>query len=100
MRTVASYAPGRALLRRAGVAPAQYQLLMRLFASLGERQELFGSLGLDRHAMRLTSIMLLLPGALLALMAFGDMSLAIFSMRVLAFLSFILLLLIVMEAAK
>lgn len=100
MRTIASFPIGRALLRRAGVSPAQYQLLVDLFGQLGERKELFGSLGLDRHAMRLTSLMLLLPGGFLALMALGDLPLGVYSLRVLSFSSFILLLLIVMEAAN
>ncbi len=100
MRTPASWAAGRASLTTLGVSPRQYQLLVNLFESLGERKELFGSLGLDRHAMRLTALMLLLPGALFALMAFDASPLAVFNMRVLAFSSFVLLLLIVMEAAN
>lgn len=100
MKTPASFAAGRAILTSLHVSPSQYQLLVDLFESLGERKELFGSLGLDRHAMRLTALMLLLPGALFALMAFGPAPLAVFNMRVLAFSSFVLLLLIVMEAAN
>jgi hypothetical protein len=88
------------MLRRVGVVPAQYQLLVDLFQSLGERKELVGSLGLDRHAMRLTSLMLLLPGALFALSAIGPASLASFNLTVLALSSFVLLLLVVMEAAN
>jgi hypothetical protein len=83
-----------------GVVPAQYQLLVDLFESLGERKELFGSLGLDRHAMRLTSLMLLLPGALFALLAFAPSPLGSYNLTVLALSSFVLLLLVVMEAAN
>jgi hypothetical protein len=83
-----------------GVVPAQYQLLVDLFQSLGERKELVGSLGLDRHAMRLTSLMLLLPGALFALLAFAPSPLGSYNLTVLALSSFVLLLLVVMEAAN
>jgi hypothetical protein len=100
VKTPASFAAGRAILTSLRISPSQYQLLVDLFDSLGERKELFGSLGLDRHAMRLTALMLILPGALFALMAFGSAPLAVFNLRVLAFSSFLLLLLIVMEAAN
>jgi hypothetical protein len=100
VRTPASFAAGRAILTRLRVSPRQYQLLVDLFESLSERKEIFGSLGLDRHAMRLTALMLLLPGALFALMAFGSAPLAVFNIRVLAFSTFLILLLIVMEAAN
>lgn len=100
MRTPASFAIGRTLLARVGVSPSQYQLLVDLFETLGERKELFGNLGMDRHAMRLTTLALVLPGGLLALTAFGSSSLASYNMAVLALSSLVLVLLLVMEASN
>jgi hypothetical protein len=101
VKTPASFRVGRVLVARAGVHPAQYQLLVDLFQSLGERKELVGNLGMDRHAMNLTSVGLLLPGAFMALFGFfGDMPLARYNMVTLGFSAFVLMVLLVMEAAN
>ena len=100
MTTIASFAAGRTVLRWLGVSPAQYQLLVDLFDTLGDRKELLGNLGMDKHAMQLTTLTLVVPGGLLALMAFGSMSLASFNMLSLAFSSMLLCLILVNEAAN
>ena len=100
MTTLASSAAGRAILVRMGVQPAQYDVLVKLFRALGDRKELTGNLGMDRHAMQLTSASLLLPGALLALIGFGRISLAQFDVLALAMSSLLLIMLLVLEAAN
>lgn len=100
MTTVASFAAGRAVLARLGVQPAQYGVLVGLFATLGERKELTGNLGMDRHAMQLTSYWLLIPGAFMALMGFGPVRLAQYHLVTLSISSIILAMLLVMEAAN
>ena len=80
MKTLASFGAGRTLLTAVGVQPRQYQVLVDLFGTLGERKELLGNLGMDRHAMNLTSLGLLIPGGFIALFAFGGGSLAAFNM--------------------
>ena len=84
MKTLASFGAGRTLLAAVGVQPRQYQVLVDLFGTLGERKELLGNLGMDRHAMNLTSLGLLIPGGFVALFAFGGGSLATFNMITLA----------------
>jgi hypothetical protein len=100
VRTLASFGAGRRVLSALGAQPRQYQLLIDLFGVLGERKELLGNLGMDRHAMNLTSLGLLLPGVLLALLAFGPMPLAQYNMATLAVSSLVLMLLLVMEASN
>jgi hypothetical protein len=100
VKTLASFGAGRTLLAAAGVHPQQYQVLIDLFGTLGERKELLGNLGMDRHAMNITSLGLLLPGAIFALFAFGDGTLAMFNMITLAVSSVVLLMLLVMEASN
>ncbi len=100
MKTLASFRWGRGLLTACGVHPQQYQVLVDLFGTLGERKELLGNLGMDRHAMNITSLGLLIPGALIALIAFGGGSLATFNMITLALSSLMLLMLLVMEASN
>ena len=100
MKTLASFGAGRTLLAAVGVQPRQYQVLVDLFGTLGERKELLGNLGMDRHAMNLTSLGLLIPGGFIALLAFGEGSLATFNMITLAVSSLVLLMLLVMEASN
>jgi hypothetical protein len=100
VKTLASFSAGRAALAAAGVHPQQYQVLVDLFGTLGERKELLGNLGMDRHAMNLTSLGLLVPGGFLALLALGDWSLAMFNMITLAVSSLVLFMLLVMEASN
>jgi hypothetical protein len=88
------------LLRPFGVQPRQYQQLVGLFRTLGERQELSGNIGMDRHAMQLTTLSLVLPGGFLALLAFGRGSLASFDLTVLTVSSFVLFMLLTIEAAN
>ncbi|MCC7009942.1 MAG: hypothetical protein IT184_14140 [Acidobacteria bacterium] len=87
-----------ALLTRAGVSPAQWRQLMALFRMLGERREMLGSLATDPHALRLTTYMLVLPGALLPLIAFGGGTLASYDLITLSITSIMLVLLLVPEA--
>jgi hypothetical protein len=82
------------------VPPPQYAVLVRLFATLGERKELTGNLGMDRHAMQLTSYWLLLPGGFMALMGLGPVRLAQYDLVTLSISSVILAMLLVMEAAN
>jgi hypothetical protein len=100
MKALASFGAGRTLLTSFGIHPGQYQVLVDLFGTLGERKELLGNLGMDRHAMNLTSLGLLVPGGFLALLAFGDGSLAMFNMITLAVSSLVLFMLLVMEASN
>lgn len=100
MKTLASFAGGRRALAAVGVQPTQYQLLIDLFAALGERKELMGNLGMDRQAMQLVSYMLLLPGIAFALMALAPMSLATYEITVIAASSAVLLLLLITEASN
>jgi hypothetical protein len=100
MKTLASFGAGRTLLSAVGVQPRQYQLLVDLFGTLGERKELLGNLGTDKHAMNLTSLGLLFPGAVVALFAFAEGSLATFNMITLAMSSLVLFMLLVMEASN
>jgi hypothetical protein len=100
VKTLASFRSGRALLTAAGVHSQQYQVLVDLFGTLGERKELLGNLGMDRHAMNITSLGLLIPGGFIALLAFGSGSLATFNMITLAFSSLLLVMLLVMEASN
>jgi hypothetical protein len=100
VKTLASFRSGRALLTAAGVHPEQYQLLVDLFGTLGDRKELLGNLGMDRHAKNITSLGLLIPGGFIALIAFGSGSLATFNMVTLALSSLMLLMLLVMEASN
>ena len=100
MKTLATFGAGRTLLTVVGVQPRQYQVLVDLFGTLGERKELLGNLGMDRHAMNLTSLGLLIPGGILALLAFGEWSLATFNMITLAVSSLMLFMLLVMEASN
>jgi hypothetical protein len=88
------------MLAAVGVHPQQYQVLVDLFGTLGERKELLGNLGMDRHAMNLTSLGLLIPGAILALFAFGSGSLATFNIITLAMSSVMLSMLLVLEASN
>ena len=100
MKTIASFTTGRRILAAVGVQPRQYQLLVDLFGTLGKRMELVGNLGMERHAMNVSVLGLLFPGALFALFAFGSGSLAAFNMMTLAVSSLVLFLLIVMEASN
>jgi hypothetical protein len=100
MKTLASFAGGRRALAAVGVQPTQYQLLIDLFAALGERKELTGNLGMDRQALQLVGFMLLLPGAMFALLAFAPISLASYEITVLSASSAVLLLLLVTEASN
>jgi hypothetical protein len=100
VKTLASFGAGRALLSAVGVQPRQYQLLVDLFGTLGERKELLGNLGMDKHAMNLTSLGLLIPGGFLALLGFGGGSLAMFNLITLAVSSLVLFMLLVMEASN
>jgi hypothetical protein len=88
------------VLSAVGVQPRQYRLLVELFGQLGERKELLGNLGTDRHAMNLTSLGLLLPGLIVALFAFGPGSLASFNMMTLAMSAMVLVMLLVMEGGN
>jgi len=98
--TLASFGAGRTMLTAVGVQPRQYQVLVDLFGALGERKELLGNLGMDRHAMNITSLGLLIPGGLFALFAFREGSLAAFNMITLALSSLVLLMLLVLEASN
>lgn len=100
MKTLASFSAGRMLLARVGVAPRQYQILVDLFGALGERKELLGNLGMDAHALQLTSLGLLLPAAIIALFAFGPGSLASYNLMTLGVTSLVLFIVLVMEAAN
>jgi hypothetical protein len=100
VKTLASFGAGRTLLAAVGVQPRQYQVLVDLFGTLGERKELLGNLGMDPHAMNITSLGLLIPGGLVALFAFGGGSLAAFNMITLALSSLVLFMLLVMEASN
>jgi hypothetical protein len=91
---------GASLLRPFGVAPRQYRLLVRLFHTLGERHELSGNIGMDRQALRLTTLTLVLPGGLLALFAFSSGPLARLDLTVLVVSSFVLFMLLTIEAAN
>ena len=100
MKTIASFGAGRRALTTLGVSPRQYQLLVDLFGALGERKELFGNLGMDRHALQLTTLMLVIPGGFLSLLAFGSMSLATYNLITLGVSSLVLFLLLVLEASN
>ncbi|HVT47392.1 MAG TPA: hypothetical protein VHD57_06360 [Vicinamibacterales bacterium] len=100
MKTLASFAAGRASLRSLGVSPGQYQVLVDLFGALGERREVANQLGSNAGAMRLTSAALLIPGAFIALTAFGPASLASYNLTTTVLTSFVLFLLLVMEATE
>jgi hypothetical protein len=91
---------GSSLLRPLGVEPRQYRELVRLFRRLGERKELAGNIGMDRHAMQLTTLSLLVPGGFLALFAFSRAPLASLDLTLLAASSFVLLMLLTIEAAN
>lgn len=100
MRTIASFRVARSMLRTVGVDPWRYHLLIGLFRTLGARKELFGNLGTDRHAMQLTSLGLLIPGAIFGVMAVTSTPLATYSLTVLALSSLVLFLLLVIEASN
>jgi hypothetical protein len=96
----ASSPAGRRLLGRAGVNPDQYQVLIDLFHTLGERKEVTGQLGLDQHALQLTSLGLLLPAGLIALMAFSGMSLGAYTLVVLLVGAMLILVVLLLEASN
>lgn len=100
MITPASFSFGRTVLRRCGVAPRQYLLLVTLFGMLGDRKELFGNLGMDKQAMQLTTLGLALPAGVFALFAFGPQSLAAYNLTVLTLSSFALLMVLLIEASN
>ena len=52
MRSLASFGRRAAAVGPVRRAVAAVSLLVRLFASLGERKELVGNLGLDRRALK------------------------------------------------
>jgi hypothetical protein len=89
-----------AILRAAGVNPAQYRILIALFRTLGERREVTGQLGLDARGMRLVTAGLWLPAAFISLLTFAPGSLRTYDLSVFGLTSFMLLLLVVLEGAN
>lgn len=100
MITLASFGAGRRVLAVCGVQARQYQLLVDLFGSLGERKELVGNLGFDKGALHIASFMLLLPGLGLAALALAPMSLATFELTILSASSIAMLVILLPEAAN
>jgi hypothetical protein len=100
MKTPASWAIGRAALARLGVQPRQYQALVELFGTLGERSELVSQLGANATAMRLTSLALLIPGGFIALTALRPTSLASYNLMTVVTTALVLFLLLVMETGE
>jgi hypothetical protein len=91
---------GSAVLRAFGANPAHVRVLVALFRTLGERQELTGQLGMDARAMKLVSYGLWVPGVLLALLALGPMSLRAYDLTLLSGGSFLLFMLVLLEASN
>jgi hypothetical protein len=100
VRTPASWTIGRALLARIGVEPRQYQVLVDLFGTLGERNELVSQLAANATAMRLTSLALLIPGGFIALTALRPSSLASYNLMTVVTTALVLFLLLVMETGE
>ena len=77
----------------------QFRLLLRLLSDLGARRELTSQLGLDQHAMLMSSGFGLLIGGLLGLMALGQPPARTYLMTVLGVSAFWLLPRLVSQAA-
>jgi hypothetical protein len=100
MKALAVSRTGRAWLAACGVNPHQFRLLVDLFAALGDRKELFGNIAMDRHALQLGTLTLLLPAAMLALVGFAPMSLVAYETLVLTVSALLVMLLVMTEAAN
>jgi hypothetical protein len=83
-----------------GVDRRQLAQLVQLFGALGERKEVTGALGTDRQALQLTSMGLLIPGALMCLLALGSMPLGEYDLITLGISSMLLLVVLVVEASN
>jgi hypothetical protein len=88
-----------ALLRRAGINPRQYWLLMDLFHSLSQRREMLNQLGRDGTSLKIAFWLYLLMSALMAVafVASGKTTLLAFSISFVVLTGFMMLGILISE---